>query len=483
MTDLEKLQRRNHLHANNNGFTLVSVLIVLVVLSVLGLSILMITSNSVKLSVGERDDQSVFYIAEAGIVERVYDIDKNVADAFGEIKAIHNNLSIKEKGEYDFVGKFYSRVISKVNLAPSTQLFESNLGNVPVASITVTQKSANPIIYEIESAGKIGDKTRKVTQGLTIFLEPSMIEGPVMSGNVALYVNKTIQLGGSVTIHGNVNMKSTNPGDKILSGGASITGQVAQGVGNFIELPSFPSYPTYNIPADREIKNSNGNKTDLIKSGKLLIGNYITNGYTLSMSNNIEFKEIFLNENNTLTIDIGNATREIVVEHLNVANGHIKITGTGKLTIYVKNNITMGAASTVNSNASNVDKLKIYQKGSNPINLEGGQKIYGSLHAEAADISIKGGGGFQGDILTGGQNIYVGGGASVNSQLFLAPNAKFTLGEGGHIKGAVIADSFIGTGGGSVTYNETSSGTGSGGSIKDYGDGSNLMKKTPLIEE
>lgn len=487
---MENNSSREFLIKNNHGFTLVGVLMVLVVLSILGISIIAVASNSLKASSGERNDQSVFYIAEAGVVEKVNDINIDVEEAFRSVKKIYDQLSIKNKETFDFVGRFYSEVVSKVDLSPQIMsAFEPNFGSNPSASITVTQKSTNPPIYEIKSIGNIDGKIRTVTQELTIFLEPSIVDdpggigGPGLSERMALFVKKSIELGGSVKIHGDAGIQSKNIGDTKFSGGGAVTGEVIRGIENFIDLPPFPSFPSYTIPADQEIKNSNGNKTNLVKDGKLLINNYITNGYTLNMNNDLEYKEIHLNENNTLTINVANADRIIVVDHLNVTNGHIKITGTGKLTIYVKNKITMGSASTMNDNTKDVQKLQIYQKGSNSINLAGGQKIYGSLYAEQSDINITGGGGFQGDIYTGGKNIYVGGGTSVNTQLFLAPNAKFVLGEGGHIKGLVIADSFIGTGGGSVTYNGTSFNPGSGGSMKDYGNGANLIKKAPLVEK
>jgi len=150
-------------------------------------------------------------------------------------------------------------------------------------------------------------------------------------------------------VEGDASIESENPFDVKFSGTAGVTGKLFRGVENKINLPPFPIYPKYNIPLNQRIKNSNGNETDLVKDGKLLICNYITNGYTLNMSDNIEFKEILLNENNTLIINLGNADREIVVIHFNMTNGHIKIVGTGKLTIFVKDKITMGSAATINS--------------------------------------------------------------------------------------------------------------------------------------
>lgn len=477
---------------NNLGFTLVGVLMVLVVISVLGLSILMTTSNFVKISAGERDDQSVFYIAEAGITEKVYEINNTVNVAFETVKTIYDNLPTKEKGTFDFVGKFYSEVVSKVDLSSQSPTFEPSFGNNPTALITVKRKSENPPIFEIKSVGNIANKTRTVTQKITISLEPKEIEAPGIPGNMALYSNKTIDLAGSVKIYGGVGMGSNKSSDFTTSGTAGVVGTLTRGMSNPINLPAFPIYPIYDIPPNQILALNPNEKTDLIKDGKLLINNYITQGYTLDMINNISFNEIYLDSNQTLIINVGKSDKELVVNHLNVNNGHIKIIGSGKLTIYVNNKITMGSGSTINtqykglsdhSGPGNIDKLKIYQKGTSPITLGGSQKIYGSLHAESANVTIGNGGGIQGDVYTGGSQVTVSGGTWVHTQLFLAPSAKFTLSEGGNIKGFVIANSFVGTGGGSITYDVTNPGSSFGGSTKDYGNGSNLIRKTPLIEE
>jgi hypothetical protein len=133
--------------------------------------------------------------------------------------------------------------------------------------------------------------------------------------------------------------------------------------------------------------------------------------------------------------------------------------------------------------------LRINLKGSVPpatvkqVTLSGNQKVYGSLYAEDANITFTGGGGFQGNIITAGKKVEVTGGSWTNSSLFLAPNAEFTLGEGGIIKGSVIADSFTGTGGGSVTYEKTTTDFGSGLLGTDLGGGENLIIKESLIEK
>jgi type II secretory pathway pseudopilin PulG len=477
---------------SERGFTLLGVLMVLVVLSVLGVGIIATSANVMKVSTEERKDQSVFYIAEAGVVKGIHEIETVVNQVFNDVNDEFKGLSSLEKKVFNFENRFYKELDMRIPTTLTPPSFETSLGETPSASVTVTSISINPRIYKIKSVGVIGNKTRTVVQEFTISLNPSEIEKPGIPGNRALQVSKKIDMGGSVKVEGDAGIESRDSNDVKFSGTARVTGKLFHGVKNNISLPSFPIYPTYNIPRDQKIKNSNGNETDLVKDGKILIGNYITNGYTLNMSGNMEFKEIFVNENNTFIINLGTADKEIVVDHLNVINGHIKIVGSGKLTIYVKDKITLGSSSTINAKynglndhqqAGDINKLKVYQKGSNPINLAGGQKIYGSLHAESANINITNGGGFQGDIFTGGKEIYVGGGTSVNTQVFLAPNAKFTLGEGGHIKGSVIADSFIATGGGSLTYAVTNPGNGIGGSETSYGNGENIITKKSLIEE
>ena len=50
-------------------------------------------------------------------------------------------------------------------------------------------------------------------------------------------------------------------------------------------------------------------QTDLVKDGKLLVENYLTQGYTLNLSGNMKFKEIVLKSNYTLIINV-----EIVIK-------------------------------------------------------------------------------------------------------------------------------------------------------------------------
>ena len=114
---------------NEYGFTLIAVLMVLVVLSILGLSINAIASNSVKTSTGERDDQSVFYIAEAGVVSGLYEIEGIVKQAFQDVNDVFEGLPNERKKTFNFEAEFYSRINVIEGSRPSPS-FEASFGKL-----------------------------------------------------------------------------------------------------------------------------------------------------------------------------------------------------------------------------------------------------------------------------------------------------------------------------------------------------------------
>lgn len=70
-------------NSNEQGYALFLTILVLSLVSVLGISLITITSNANKITVSERSDQSLYYIAETGInlekakilqtIEQIYD--------------------------------------------------------------------------------------------------------------------------------------------------------------------------------------------------------------------------------------------------------------------------------------------------------------------------------------------------------------------------------------------------------------------------
>lgn len=266
----------------------------------------------------------------------------------------------------------------------------------------------------------------------------------------AVYANSTITLKEGAIINGDVGTH-LNSNAITLTGGAKINGQKVYDLPKVTHLPPFPSFPSYPTPKNQKIKDG-GNQHDVIKNGDLNINNWMVtnNNYILKLDSNVSFKNMNFDQNITLRIDTGNSDKEIVVDHLNIKNGHIEIIGNGKLTIYVRDNITMGSGSTINKDGS-IDKLKVYYQGTEKLKLTDDEKIFGSLYAKNASIEINGSSGLIGHIFTGGKEVIVRGGVKNHSMIF-APNAEFQLNEGGQIFGTVICNSFVGTGGSNVTY-------------------------------
>ena len=141
---LSEFQNSNSLTKNNGGFTLVAVLMVLVVLSILGLGIAATSANIMKMSAGERDDQSAFYIAEGG-AEKV----------LGDIKIEINRISPNATS----VDSFFNDLKSFIKNIEPVETFTEIQGKKPIAKVTVEEiNKGNPRKYLIVSRREIRGK-------------------------------------------------------------------------------------------------------------------------------------------------------------------------------------------------------------------------------------------------------------------------------------------------------------------------------------
>src|SRR5699024_5388994 len=132
------------------------------------------------------------------------------------------------------------------------------------------------------------------------------------------------------------------------------------------QLPIFPDIPDYYCPDDVTISTSPSNKYNVIKNCNLRVDNWIVrdSNYKLDMNENMKFNEIKFDSNYKLEIDVKDQNRIIVVNHLNMQNGHMELGGSGNLTIFVKDKITFGSGSTIN-NLGDISRLNLYYKGLN----------------------------------------------------------------------------------------------------------------------
>lgn len=446
------------------------VLLVLTLVSVLGLAIMGITLNNMKMSTNERTYQSTYYIAESGVNYMVDKVNKRVLDIY--------QTSTNEMNFFTNV----ERMITELNNEPPYKNFENSFGQKPEAKIiinTVTDSNSNPFReYKITSTGKINNLSRTVEKQIRVTWFP---KNTAIIPDTAVFVNGTISLTGGAGIIGGAGTNSSAPSSITLDGGAGITGKIYVGPNSGdkvikkpdyikvdketklpqtrpIEMFTFDEFPSFPYPSNKEIIDGY-NKHFVINNGSLNIDSWMANNYTLKMTNDMQFRDINITQNNTLIIDIGNKNKIIVVNHLNIPTGHIKITGTGKLTIYIQEKITLGSGS-INepTNKSNnqlvkdqIKKLDIFYKGPS-LTMGADMKIYSSFYAQQANLTMTAGSSFQGHIVTGGSKVTINGGANAVTQLFYAPNADVVFSGGGNLTGAIIGKSFKGDGGSKVTF-------------------------------
>ncbi|WP_416151366.1 hypothetical protein ACM26V_10500 [Salipaludibacillus sp. HK11] len=421
-------------------------------MSITAVSLFALTATNLKLNAGERDYQSSYYIADSGITIFLNEIEPQIV-----------NLYLDSANEGEFLSKVENFFQQEQN-TPRTydDTFQESFGHTPKSTINVKVENKTNNIegvhsYPIESVGVIGDRKRTVESSFNVQWIEKNSGGESISYDSAIFANGLIELSGGATINGDVGTNA--PLSSIsISGGANINGNTKANLDKTYKLPSFPTFPINLSPhPNKQISDSGGhNIHEVFQDGNLRINHYLAHNYIFEMTDSYYMPEIIINSNRNLIIDTGNEDRVILVDHLNVQNGHIELRGNGSLTFYVTGNISMGSGSTINNNG-NINDLNIYLKRSDSIPktliLAGNQKIFGSFYGEDTNITLTASGGFQGHVFTGGSSVTISGG-SYNNSLFFAPNAEFSLEGGGEISGAVISDTFKADGGTSVTYGE-----------------------------
>lgn len=472
-------------HFDANGFTLIGVLMLIVLITVLGVGILTVTGNSLKLSSNERTDQSTFYIAEAGIVETrkamEITVQKAYKDAYEETKAEYNRLPIKEQAAFNFAAKLEGYYLSKVKtelskLSPrhlnsfESTYRENNTLTKPVAKVNVKidKETGEELNYKITSVGTIGNKERTVSQNLIVNLKVGNLGAPGTPGtpetpgtpgqgypieglpeNMAIIVKNDVELKNSATVVGNIGILKSGTGNIKKGNSATINGSLYK-LESIPKLPQFPNPPD-NIPTETW-KVSNGG---------------------------------------TLTIDIGGKDKEIVIDNLEIGNsGKIIIKGTGKLTLHVKNKLDFdnSAQFNVGSRSKNVE---IFYSGKNKLDFKNSSMIYASIYAKEADIDIGNSAEIHGNILSGGNSFVLGNSGIVSPSLYFAPNAQFEIKNSGKVKGTIIGKSIIINNSGEVVYGEpqfdtwvpgTPSKPSTPGTPPTMAENPNLIKRENLIE-
>jgi Tfp pilus assembly protein PilV len=186
----------NKMKGNEQGIALISVLIVLIVVSVLGVSLMGLAASNFKMSTGERTNQSTYYIAESGATYMMSEVTKEVKDAY---TITENQPDFYDEVESRLTGATFSteRDISS---------FTENFGQQPIAKVKVEKDNLVEGKYKIISTGTIDNRTRTVEKEFNIRW---VSKTAVVLPDAAIFVDNTIKIeSGSAIINGSIGTNS-----------------------------------------------------------------------------------------------------------------------------------------------------------------------------------------------------------------------------------------------------------------------------------
>ena len=213
---------------NEKGYALLVSILSIVLIGIIGISLFSITTVTHSQSTHERKDQSIFYIAEAGLNIKEARIKKLIDQAFNDSKANEANF------EATFDSKLQGILNDEEKSVYDNTIFKSDYNGNPEASVKIiVPDSTNIRAFKIVSEGSMvgTSKKRKVERSYTIpgtlitkttiqqpILNPGtppstppplpgpIVDGPVINGPANNYVTESLEIH---AIHkNNSNMRS-----------------------------------------------------------------------------------------------------------------------------------------------------------------------------------------------------------------------------------------------------------------------------------
>lgn len=445
---------------NEKGYTLLLTLVVFVILSTLGLSIIFKSQNTLKTSMNERLDQSVYYIAEAGLIERSKLLQSQIKEAYDEAVAEFKNKINENPSNYqtiDFKQIFKNQLDNKVDKNKTIVTdFEKQFSHAPTAEVTVNEnQQGDEITYKVVSTGTINNKSRKVSQDLIVNLNSVTIRNGGNNdignaGEFAIYVSGNITFGyynmkdnikgklASSSVK-QVDVKGWYPEPIYITHDETSFDQIVDEI--FKEELAFDETKFENV-------NYSPNSSPLIKNNNIITDWNEHHNKVLPLTDHLKINKFTMFNNLTFNIDVGNTDKILYVDELTF-NGTLNILGEGSLTIFVKNKLIFNY-SNININGD-PSKLNIYYAGSNPISIGNGSSFKGNIFIKNANLTISNGAGYSGSFYSGGSgSVTINGGTVGKDVTFIMPNYDFTVTGGANIVGSILGKNILFDGGAKV---------------------------------
>ena len=437
---------------NETGGSLIITMMTLFVLSIIGVTLATVTFANVKLTTTDREYQSTYYIAEAGVNQAYAEIRDAIMDSY------HGTNS-----EGDFYEKIETALLSETS-GSLFENFESSFGEDPEAKITVTEiEGGNPRVYRISSEGKIGQRNRTVTKEFTVNWTPKGGGGGlpnIPSGFVAMVKSK-LDLKSEVV--GDVYIVTGESGSVEMSGGSRITNGYLYApeerkLDMLVSPNDFPEPPirSFEEAIDFTIFESIVNNIPEppvlsdVKSDIILEND--NNFLYLELDKATAISNIELKGGATLTIDTKGKTIDLVVDNLEVpyGNGRINIVGDGKVNIHVKNKFNFAGGATINE-GGNTGNFNLFYSGNDAVVFGNNIRVNGSFFNINAELTFNGGQSFTGYTVSQSEKkITVNNGAQAMG-VFIAPYATMNV-DGANIDGTVIVDKLTGGNGATIKF-------------------------------
>lgn len=404
---------------NEEGSGLILALMVLLVLSVLGASLGVLTVGSFKLGDVNRDSNSAYYVAEAGANLAYEELKENVEKAYED-----------SSSKSSFFG-----FIEEIDKSYGKEFFDLQFGDQPVAKVTtellLTREKERE--YIIKSTGDIAGRKRTVEKNVVVKWKDKFIRGdglPIMPSGASLIVKKKIQLFQSGKIDGDIYIESDEKESFYLSkGDGKVFGKVFTNYTgaskNIFDIP--PSYSeeiknnfyknTTNPMTDKidwesieesfldELENMTSTNNDI---------NLAVDGNTrISLKGNYKKDELVINGNHT--IDVGENDVVIFTNKLIKNWGATKLEGTGSLTIVVSNSAKFSGKLNVGDKKGNL-RIVFLNRSKNVI-ISGDAELYSQIIAPFSEVEIIGSGKNNGTIIA--ENVNIRGAGEANYHPFV----------------------------------------------------------------
>ncbi|KOS69324.1 hypothetical protein AEA09_12645 [Lysinibacillus contaminans] len=159
---------------------------------------------------------------------------------------------------------------------------------------------------------------------------------------------------------------------------------------------------------------------------------------SISLLNDSYIPNISIRSNATLTIDVGDQDRTLVIDDLTSSGGNIRIKGTGKLNILVRNKLSI--VDFLASNERTPFDTTIYYEGASPLSFS--KKVESNLYTKYSSVSLSSAH-ISGNLIVGGVLNNSGDTKFGNEDhhiVILAPNSSIKFGGSSTIFGTIIGN-------------------------------------------